>query len=213
MAEKDDPILEKLQSIESKLIAQEHRLFSILCNLFKYKFKTPNKIFYHSAKLSLLSYFLGAEIVFKIGSIVGTAIAFFSLYIAFESNKILTEQNTKFDNQNQLIEADRRSSLVFLFNNIMDAIDRELKTPVRDSTLLVDVNGHKGKISNQLAGRIIALSRRLQPYRMYDYDTDSLSKKLISPERGQLLINLLESNIDTISLSAIYKRGIFRILT
>lgn len=156
---------------------------------------------------------MGAEIVFKIGSIVGTAIAFFSLYIAFESNKILTEQNTKFDNQNQLIEADRRSSLVFLFNNIMDAIDRELKTPVRDSTLLVDVNGHKGKISNQLAGRIIALSRRLQPYRMYDYDTDSLSKKLISPERGQLLINLLESNIDTISLSAIYKRGIFRILT
>ncbi len=38
MAEKDDPILEKLQSIESKLIAQEHRLFSILSNLFKYKF-------------------------------------------------------------------------------------------------------------------------------------------------------------------------------
>jgi len=114
-------------------------------------------------------------------------------------NELIKKQNTRLDQQTYLQEAERRSSLVFLFSNIMDAIDQELKTDV----------GIKGKpdLSPQLTGRIIALSTRLKPYNYMDGDT--LIDKPLSPERGQLLVSLIGSELDSVSLIQIFERADF----
>ena len=114
-------------------------------------------------------------------------------------NELITKQNIRLDQQTYLQEAERRSSLVFLFSNIMDAIDQELKTDV----------GIKGKrdLSPQLVGRIIALSTRLKPYHYMDGDT--LIGRPLSPERGQLLVSLIKSDLDTLTLQGIYKGADF----
>jgi len=108
-------------------------------------------------------------------------------------NKLVQQQNIKIEHQNKrldqqtnLQEAERRSSLVFLFSNIMDAIDSELK----------DSLNKKDTLSKQLIGRIIALSTRLSPYR-YLTEGDTLISHPLSPERGQLLVNLVESDLDS----------------
>ena len=114
-------------------------------------------------------------------------------------NKLVYNQNSMFDNQNklvekqtrrivqqtELIEAERRSSLVFLMGNILDKIDNELKSD----------NNQSRKISDELIGRISALSQSLKPYRYLK--NDQLTKKPLSPERGQLLLSIVNSNLDT----------------
>lgn len=114
-------------------------------------------------------------------------------------NALIDKQNTRLDQQTYLQEAERRSSLVFLFSNIMDAIDKELKEDV----------GEKGKrdLSPQLIGRIVALSTRLKPYRYLDGDT--LITKPLSPERGQLLVSLVRSNLDSTTLVGVYENADF----
>jgi len=109
-------------------------------------------------------------------------------------NALIDKQNIRLDQQTYLQEAERRSSLVFLFSNIMDAIDNELKEDI----------GKKGKrdLSPQLIGRIVALSTRLKPYHYLDGDT--LISKPLSPERGQLLVSLVRSELDSMTLVDIY---------
>lgn len=114
-------------------------------------------------------------------------------------NALIDKQNTRLDQQTYLQEAERRSSLVFLFSNIMDAIDKELKEDV----------GEKGKrdLSPQLVGRIVALTSRLKPYHYLDGDT--LIAKPLSPERGQLLVSLVRSELDSMTLVEVYESGDF----
>ena len=112
-----------------------------------------------------------------------------------EVQNILTENQTKrLDEQTYLQEAERRSSLVFLFSNILDAIDREK-------------DGDNNELSSQLIARIISLSHRLKPYRYLD--GDSLSSTYLSPERGQLLVALTESDVSEKSLSKIFAKASF----
>jgi len=120
-------------------------------------------------------------------------------WILNNQNELLSKQNTRLDQQTYLQEADRRSSLVFLFNNIMDAIDKELKEDYGNDDIR--------NLSPQLTGRIIALSTRLEPY--YYMQGDSLIDKPLSPERGQLLVSLLESQLDTTALDKIYAKADF----
>lgn len=145
--------------------------------------------------------------------LIGLALASIPIILLYQQNELLSSQNERIDTQNELIkkqnirldqqtylqEAERRSSLVFLFSNIMDAIDQELKTDV----------GIKGKpdLSPQLTGRIIALSTRLKPY-LYMEDSTLIDKPL-SPERGQLLVSLIGSELDSVSLIQIFERADF----
>jgi len=152
--------------------------------------------------------------------LIGLALASIPIILLYQQNQLLSNQNERIDTQNELViqqnelvkkqnirldqqtylqEAERRSSLVFLFSNVMDAIDEELKTDI----------GIKGKrdLSPQLVGRIIALSTRLKPYHYMDGDT--LIGRPLSPERGQLLTSLYHSKIDTSSLFKIYKNADF----
>ncbi|MEM9918388.1 MAG: pentapeptide repeat-containing protein [Bacteroidota bacterium] len=100
-------------------------------------------------------------------------------------NTLVAKQNQRIEQQTELIEADRRSSLVFLMGNIMDRLDAELKNP----------KNVKRAISLELIGQISALSQSLKPYRYLK--NDKLTKKPLSPERGQLLLSLINSRLDT----------------
>jgi len=117
-----------------------------------------------------------------------------------QQNQLATRQNKRLDQQTYLQEAERRSSLVFLFSNIMDAVDKELKD---------DYSGDDIRnLSPQLVGRIVALSTRLKPYRYLDGDV--LTVKPLSPERGQLLVSLLSSDLDSLTMKEIFLKADFR---
>lgn len=78
----------------------------------------------------------------------------------------------------------------------MDAIDKELVLHNSDRFL-----------SPQLIGRITSLSIRLKPYAFLEGDT--LIEKPLSPERGQLLINLLESNLKKSTYDKLFEKAKF----
>lgn len=128
-----------------------------------------------------------------------------NLLVRYQNRKIdvqtslIEHQNSRLDQQTYLQEAGRRSSLVFLFSNIMDAIDKELKDDYGQDSIR--------NLSPQLIGRIIALSTRLKPYQYLDGDT--LIGKPLSPERGQLLVSLVESQLDSNTYGQIFWKGRF----
>lgn len=196
----------EIEEINRKLVSQEHRLFFIVHNLYKFKYVEPNKSYFNSSISALISFFISPSTAIIGGSLL---ISIISIFIAIKTLGLLNDQNGLIKSQNQLIEAQRKSSLVFLFNNIMDAIDFELKTSVQNQISAIKNPEIKRVLSKQLTGRIIALSRRLEPYKVYNYSNDSVESSLISPERGQLLVNLLESEIDSSSLFEIFQRGDF----
>ncbi|TSE03926.1 pentapeptide repeat-containing protein [Aquimarina algiphila] len=115
-------------------------------------------------------------------------------------NKLIKYQNKRLDQEIYLQEAGRRSSLVFLFANVMDAIDQELK----NSDIKKDRN-----LSEQLIGRIVSLSKSLKPYRYLS--NDSLTP-LISPERSHLFVNLINSNLGDYTYIKIFNKGNFKYL-
>lgn len=124
----------------------------------------------------------------RVGTIT-LLLALAPLSLAVLQTYYLKKQNEKFDIQNKRIEqqtylqeAERRSSFVFLFDNVLNRIDDELKqNPVRR------------QLSPQLVGRIVALSKALLPYRFLE--GDSITAKMTSPERGQLLLSLVASKL------------------
>ncbi len=125
-------------------------------------------------------------------------IALAPLSMAVLQTYYLKKQNEKFDVQNKRIEqqtylqeAERRSSLVFLFDNVLDKIDDELL-----------LNPTRRELSAQLVGRIVALSKALKPYRYLEGDT--ITGQMSSPERGQLLLSLVASKLHPGTLDQIY---------
>ena len=138
-----------------------------------------------------------------------------NLLVQFQNTRIDSQinlmgvQNDRLNLQNNLIEADRRSSLVFLMGNILDKVDEEIKEQ-RDSLKLLpgfDPDSVKYRLSKPLISRIVALSRSFKPYRVMEGDT--LSADLVSPERGQLFIALMENQLDSVSQNTIVESGDF----
>jgi uncharacterized protein YjbI with pentapeptide repeats len=124
--------------------------------------------------------------------------------LLINQNELLKTQNKFIKEQSSLSEGARRSSLVFLMGEIMQAVNEELKdkpaTPY-----------HKDrKLSPQLIARIAALSHSLKPYRYLDGDT--LITKPLSPERGQLLMNIAYLKLDsTETLPEIFEKSSFEL--
>ncbi len=110
-------------------------------------------------------------------------------------NLLLGKQNQRLDQQINLEEGNRRSSLIFFMSNIMDKIDDEMKgNPERS-------------LSAPLIGRIVSLSQALRPYRYLE--NDELTDRQLSPERGQLLFSLINSNLDQGTYDKIFARANF----
>ncbi|MCB0517696.1 MAG: pentapeptide repeat-containing protein [Lewinellaceae bacterium] len=110
-------------------------------------------------------------------------------------NQLLGRQNDRLDQQINLEEGNRRSSLIFFMSNIMDKIDDEMKGNTARS------------LSDPLVGRIVSLSQALRPYRYLE--NDSLTPRQLSPERGQLLFSLINSNLDEKTYDKIFARANF----
>jgi len=103
-------------------------------------------------------------------------------YYLKKQNEKLDIQNKRIEQQTYLLEAERRSSLVFLFDNVLNKVDEELR-----------MNPGRRALSPQLVGRIVALTKALKPYRFLEGDT--ITAKMSSPERGQVLLSLLASKL------------------
>jgi uncharacterized protein YjbI with pentapeptide repeats len=129
------------------------------------------------------------------GGILGTVLLYNQNKLLIQQNDLMQRQNYRLDQQTYLQEADRRSSLIFLMGNLLDAMDEELKADI-------GVSGVRD-LSPQIVGRFIALSNSLRPYRYMESDT--LVQRELSPERGQLLISLINSQIDNRTLSRIFQ--------
>ncbi len=113
-------------------------------------------------------------------------------------NDLILKQNKRLDQQTHLQEAGRRSSLVFLFANVMDAVDTEIKNKhIKENR----------RLSKQLIGRIVALSKSLKPYKYLS--SDSLTTSFVSPERSQLLTYLINANLANTTYSQIFNSGEF----
>ncbi len=114
-------------------------------------------------------------------SLLPTLFLLIQVYYLRNQNELITGQNERLGQQTNLQEADRRSSMLF----VLDQMIKDVTT---------DGFRNNGKISKANSTRIIAMSKILKPYRYLDKDT--LISKPVSPERGYLLMSMLESNID-----------------
>jgi len=127
-------------------------------------------------------------------------ISLIAAFAGYLGTVILINQNKLIKEQTQLQEANRRSSLVFLSSNILDKLDDELKSPTN----------LKRKLSDELIGRISAFTYSLKPYKYLE--NDELTTRQISPERTQLFLTLLNSNISEKSLSKLFAKSNFNYL-
>ena len=107
-----------------------------------------------------------------------------------------TEQQRRISDQHtELAEALRIGNLVFLMTNVLDEVGEELKT------------GPKRTLSQGTISKLAALSYSFKPYKWIE--ADNKSKAQYSPERGLLLLSLLNLNIDSSSFSKIKKNVTF----
>jgi uncharacterized protein YjbI with pentapeptide repeats len=121
-----------------------------------------------------------------IGAIIPLLFLGFQTYYLRQQNQKLDVQNRRLDQQTYLQEAERRGSLVFLFSDVLDNIDRELGA----------IENTKDTLSKPLIGRILSLSESFKPYQYLL--GDSLVSTPVSPERGHLLFAIANSGIDSL---------------
>lgn len=134
-----------------------------------------------------------------IGGLTGTL-------LLMNQNALLKSQNDMISLQMQLEEANRRSSLIVFLTNIIDKMEREIAE--QQKGLSEEARNKKQyKLSESLIIQIATLSRSFKPYKFLEDST--LIKKPISPERGQLLINLMSLPLDSATLKKIFQRGSF----
>ena len=120
-----------------------------------------------------------------------------------KQNDLVGVQNLRLDIQNNLMEAERRGALVLIMSNLFDQIDVEIKEQKqRDSLKRKDF-----ELSEILIARISSLSQSLLPYRILK--EGKLTKELISPERGQLLLTLVKSKLSPDTYAQIYSYADF----
>lgn len=124
-----------------------------------------------------------------ITAILPSILLIFQTYYLSQQNKLITgqsemfkQQNNRLDQQTYLQEAERRGQTLLL----MDSMLKEISDDVRSNS--------QNNINDATAGRLISLSKMLKPYKYLE--NDSLIERVISPERGYLLVSLLETGIN-----------------
>ena len=123
-----------------------------------------------------------------------------------EQTILFNKQTDHIENQTKLIkqqmqlnEASRRSGQMFVMSEVLSDLNKELN----------DSRNRDRKLSKTLVGRIISLSRAMKPYKYIENDTMMVYP--LSPERAQLLISLVESDIDHDFLNyEIFQKSDFR---
>ena len=174
---------EEIIKLEAKLLEQEHRPLRLIINFVnrnKY-WKNENDIRREAVTKAIFWKLLFSPTTIAIGA--GGLVSIITIFFIWKQNKLIEKQNYRVEQQTHLIEASRRSSQMFVMSDVLSDLNKELENPKNIDR----------KISKTLTGRIISLSSAMKPYKYLENDT--LIKRALSPERGQLLITLLESNI------------------
>lgn len=127
-------------------------------------------------------------------------VALIPTILLWQQNKLLSKQNEKIDSQIQLEESSRRGNLIVMMSNIMDKVDEEIRRAQEQGD-------SSRSLSPQLIGRIGALSYAFRPYRFWQ--DSMLIIKPLSPERGQLLLALVNSDLDSATYRNIYQAATF----
>lgn len=141
----------------------------------------------------------------RIGAL-GIIISGTPIILLYQQNQLFESQNKKIEfqvtqdsiqsdllkSQNELIETERRSSLIVLLSNTLDQLDKEL-----NSTENID-----GSLSPTLIRRISALTKSLRPYKFYE--DGETTEESYSPEKGHLLNAITKVGINEISLHSIF---------
>lgn len=120
-----------------------------------------------------------------ITSLLPTLLILLQVYYLKGQNRLITGQNERMKQQTFLQEANRRSFTI----GIVDQMVKEVTAP----------GGLTGSKLATNRTRLIAISKILKPYRYLD--GDRLIEKPVSPERGYLLLSLLESSIPSTILN------------
>lgn len=107
--------------------------------------------------------------------------------ILFQQNKKLDIQNDRIQQQVYLEEASRRNNLVFLMDNVLDQVHDELQI--------------SASISKPLIARTQALLYGFRPYRFLE---DEILTKPLSPEKGQFLLAIINSGMNTKSIQNVF---------
>lgn len=221
----DQVMLDRLAEVEAQLIGQEHRLPMVLMNAWSHAFGGKGDRRAVAARRALVwRLFSTAGATTAVAGVGITAVA--GVYIAWQANKLVANQNdligtqnALISSQNQLSEAQRRAALVFELTSILDEIDEELdQADVHTSGAISRKAGERAgtepleslqklprlrdqesqniyRLSPRLVGRIVALSRSLRPYRFIGENGEMLAEPY-SPERGQLFVSLIDSQVD-----------------
>ncbi|MCC7244946.1 MAG: pentapeptide repeat-containing protein [Saprospiraceae bacterium] len=176
-----------LESMQEKEYAEAKKHFGVI----------TNKVVAWYSWMSFRRWILTVVNVLFIsfGGLLGTVLLYNQNKLLLHQNQLMERQNYRLDQQTYLQEAERRSSMIFLMGNLLDAMDEELKRDIGQNSVR--------DLSPQIIGRVIALSNGLRPYRYLD--SDSLIPRELSPERGQLLVSLINSQIDNRSLDKIFQ--------
>ncbi len=199
-------LIARVDRLEIELKEQEHRIPKILLNIIKHGFDSVDTEKRRAVWVALIGYLLrqrSIAIIISLASVFGFIITTYILLsqnaLLEKQNRLIEQQNIRLDQQTYLQEAERRSSLVFQLGNILDGLDKEVKEDVGEKKVR--------DISPELRGRIISLSRLLKPYKYLE--NDALIPVPLSPERGQLLVSILNSELDVNTLRHIYTNSDF----
>ena len=201
---------QRINKIETELIGIEHRTLKIVANVLNHGLSTEDKAKQMNAWLALLGAVLRRQtlvvtiaVMSGITALIGLFLAFQSNHILEEQNRIITLQNEKIDLQSSLMEAERRGSQVVMMDNVLQELSFEIRNQKAD--VAEASNGYS--LSAPLVGRIAATTLGFLPYRFLE--DGELTDREYSLERGQMLLALLNSNLDSPSLQALYETSSF----
>ena len=132
-----------------------------------------------------------------IGILIGASLAGLAGYLCIPrmakqwSKPLIQEQQKRITEQAEMIEYLRQSGLGSLLSDMLKKVEDELAQ-----------NQHR-QLGEGTIDQIKALSYTFKPYKYVD--GDSLMKRKVSPERGQLLLMLSGMNMDSVSFNSILR--------
>lgn len=132
------------------------------------------------------------------------AFALLGTIVLMKQNERIDVQNEKINIQTHLMESERRGSQVVLMNNVLEDLSAEIREEKKNGK--TDSTGYT--LSRPLIGRISATSQGFLPYRFLE--EGKLTEKEYSVERGQLLLAILNSRIDSASMVRINSASSFK---
>ncbi len=126
-------------------------------------------------------------------SVTGFGIVVYQQNRSFKA--LIQNQQTRIRQQTQLIDSVKQSKLMSMMSNLLDKVDKEVK------------NSANKTLSDETIARAGALGAAFKPYKYFE--GDNILNRVLSPERGQLLLALSAIKMDSSSFKRIKQQVSF----